>query len=479
MNQQLVLIIDDEPDICELLEITLLRMGLETITAENVKDAIVSIDQYKPDLCLTDMRLPDGSGIDIVHYIQRHCPQMPVAVITAYGSMETAVEALKAGAYDFVSKPVDLQKLRDLIENSLKLSNTPPGNNNQHNNPSDLQQKYTIIGESPAMQKLKNTINKLARSQAPVYIHGESGSGKELVAKQIHLLGSHYDANFVPVNCGAIPENLMESEFFGHKKGSFTGANSDKIGLFQAAHQGTLFLDEVADLPLDMQVKLLRAIQEKAIKPVGALEEISVDIRILCATHKSLETEVANGRFRQDLYYRLNVIKLDVPPLRVREDDLFLLVDFFLKKISHRWEVPLMELSSVAKSSLQHYNFPGNVRELENILERAITLCDSTVIQPDDLQLPKTPPTLMNQLPEVISTARVEIREAPMRTMGHSHLIPTGEEGRTEQERILHALEQTRWNRTRAAILLNMTFRQLRYRIQKYNLDPKKYRSPH
>ncbi len=479
MNQQLVLIIDDEPDICELLEITLLRMGLETITAENVKDAIVSIDQYKPDLCLTDMRLPDGSGIDIVHYIQRNCPQMPVAVITAYGSMETAVEALKAGAYDFVSKPVDLQKLRDLIENSLKLSNTPPSNNNQHNNLPDLHQKYTIIGESPAMQKLKNTISKLARSQAPVYIHGESGSGKELVAKQIHLLGSRYDANFVPVNCGAIPENLMESEFFGHKKGSFTGANTDKIGLFQAAHQGTLFLDEVADLPLDMQVKLLRAIQEKAIKPVGALEEISVDIRILCATHKSLETEVANGRFRQDLYYRLNVIKLDVPPLRVRENDLLLLVDFFLKKISHRWEVPLMELSSVAKSSLQHYSFPGNVRELENILERAITLCDSTVIQPDDLQLPKTPPTLMNQLPEVITTARVEIREAPMRATVHSHLIPTGEEGRTEQERILHALEQTRWNRTRAAILLNMTFRQLRYRIQKYNLDPKKYRTPH
>jgi two-component system response regulator PilR (NtrC family) len=298
MNQQLVLIIDDEPDICELLEITLLRMGLETITAENVKDAIVSIDQYKPDLCLTDMRLPDGSGIDIVHYIQRNCPQMPVAVITAYGSMETAVEALKAGAYDFVSKPVDLQKLRDLIENSLKLSNTntPQSNSNQHNNPSDLHQKYTIIGESPAMQKLKNTINKLARSQAPVYIHGESGSGKELVAKQIHLLGSHYDANFVPVNCGAIPENLMESEFFGHKKGSFTGANTDKIGLFQAAHQGTLFLDEVADLPLDMQVKLLRAIQEKAIKPVGALEEISVDIRILSCIARNNLTCISKGK---------------------------------------------------------------------------------------------------------------------------------------------------------------------------------------
>ena len=474
MNQQLVLIIDDEPDICELLEITLLRMGLETITAGNVKDAIVSIKKYQPDLCLTDMRLPDGSGIDIVYYIQREYPQIPVAVITAYGNMETAVQALKAGAYDFVSKPVDLQKLRDLIENSLKLSKTPPAPKNTQKT---IEQTYTIIGESPAMQKLKNTIAKLARSQAPVYIHGESGSGKELVAKQIHLLGNRHDAKFVPVNCGAIPENLMESEFFGHKKGSFTGANVDKIGLFQAAHRGTLFLDEVADLPLDMQVKLLRAIQENAIKPVGGVEEISVDIRILCATHKNLEQEVASGRFRQDLYYRLNVIKLEVPPLRVRQDDLLLLVDFFLKKITQRWQVPSMQLSSVAKSSLQHYAFPGNVRELENILERAVTLCDSTTIQPDDLQLPKVPPALMLNNIEIQSQQHSHnfTETAVVKTV--SHLIPTGIEGQNEQERILHALEQTRWNRTKAATLLNMTFRQLRYRIQKYNLDPKKSRT--
>ena len=470
MNQQLVLIIDDEPDICELLEITLLRMGLETITAGNVKDAIVSIQTHKPDLCLTDMRLPDGSGIDIVYYIQREHPQIPVAVITAYGNMETAVEALKAGAYDFVSKPVDLQKLRDLIEDSLKLSNTPAAPAAPKNTYKNNKQRYNIIGESPAMQKLKNTIAKLARSQAPVYIHGESGSGKELVAKQIHLLGTRCDANFVPVNCGAIPENLMESEFFGHRKGSFTGANVDKIGLFQAAHRGTLFLDEVADLPLDMQVKLLRAIQENAIKPVGALEEIAVDIRILCATHKNLEHEVASGRFRQDLYYRLNVIKLEVPPLRVRQDDLLLLVDFFLTKISQRWKVPSMKLSAVAKSSLQHYPFPGNVRELENILERAVTLCDSTVIQPDDLQLPQVPPALMQN---GLNAPKSTVNNATI-TNTNSHLLPTGIEGKSEQERILYALEQTRWNRTKAATLLNMTVRQLRYRIQKYNLDPKK-----
>ena len=464
MNQQLVLIIDDEPDIRELLEITLLRMGLDTISAANVKDAIVSIQKYKPDLCLTDMRLPDGSGIDIVYYIQRKFPQIPVAVITAHGSMETAVEALKAGAYDFVSKPVDLHKLRDLVENSLKLSNTPPANSKNNKEKTDS----TIIGESPAIQKLKNTIAKLARSQAPVYIQGESGSGKELVAKQIHQLSARSDAKFVPVNCGAIPENLMESEFFGHKKGSFTGATSDKVGLFQAADHGTLFLDEVADLPLDMQVKLLRAIQEKAIKPVGGLEEIPVDIRLLCATHKNLEQEVASGRFRQDLYYRLNVIKLEVPPLRDRQDDLLLLADFFLEKITQRWNLPKMKLSAVSKSSLQHYSFPGNVRELENILERAVTLCESDTIQPDDLQLPKDSP-----MPPTPSYT-------PANHNKHSYLTETNSIQNTlkpsdadERDRIIQALEQTRWNRTRAAELLGMTFRQLRYRIQKYRLDPK------
>ena len=461
MNQQLVLIIDDEPDIRELLEITLLRMGLNTITAANVKEALVSIKKYKPDLCLTDMRLPDGSGIDIVYYIQREFPDIPIAVITAHGSMETAVEALKAGAYDFVSKPVDLQKLRDLIQNSLKLSNPAKTAKDKKSKKKNSE----IIGESVAIKRLKSTISKLARSQAPVYIQGESGSGKELVAKQIHQSGARCDAKFVPVNCGAIPENLMESEFFGHKKGSFTGATTDKIGLFQAANHGTLFLDEVADLPLDMQVKLLRAIQEKAVKPVGALEEQAVDIRILSATHKNLEHEVASGRFRQDLYYRLNVIKLEVPPLRDRQDDLLLLADFFLDRITKRWELPEMMLSPTSKSSLQHYSFPGNVRELENILERAVTLCDGNIIQPDDLQLPENAPSTYAPNP---TTSLNE--QNPSHNIYH---IPKSVEGSDERTRIIHALEQTRWNRTKAAELLGMTFRQLRYRIQKYSLDPK------
>ena len=335
MTEQTVLIIDDEPDIRELLEITLLRMGLDTITAGNVQSALNQIETYKPNLCLTDMKLPDGSGIDIVRFLQKNYPQIPVAVITAFGSMDTAVEALKAGAYDFVSKPVDLPKLRELINTALKLSGGGKDKPVSASKDKDSEaQGNSILGNSPAMQQMKSTISKLARSQAPVYIHGESGSGKELVAHQIHLQGSRAKAPFIPVNCGAIPENLMESEFFGHKKGSFTGAVADKQGLFQAANKGTLFLDEVADLPLTMQVKLLRAIQEGAVKPVGALEEIPVDVRILSATHKSLEHEVAAGHFRQDLYYRLNVIKLKVPPLRERKEDILLLADFFLDKIA-------------------------------------------------------------------------------------------------------------------------------------------------
>lgn len=460
MNQQLVLIIDDEPDIRELLEITLLRMGLDTITAANVKEALVNIQKYKPDLCLTDMRLPDGSGIDIVYYIQRKFPEIPVAVITAHGSMETAVEALKAGAYDFVSKPVDLHKLRELVQSSLKLAKTP-----ETAQKAETQKDSCIIGESPAIQKLKGTIAKLARSQAPVYIQGESGSGKELVAKQIHQLSARNDAKFVPVNCGAIPENLMESEFFGHKKGSFTGATTDKIGLFQAAHQGTLFLDEVADLPLDMQVKLLRAIQEKAIKPVGGLEETAVNIRILSATHKNLEYEVASGRFRQDLYYRLNVIKLEVPPLRDRQGDLLLLADFFLKRITKRWELGNIELSAETKTALRQYSFPGNVRELENILERAVTLCEGDIIQPNDLQLPQNSPVPNQQKNVVETSTEVPYSYSPKPTI-NTH-------DNSERSRVLQALEQTRWNRTKAAELLGMTFRQLRYRIQKYSLDPK------
>jgi two-component system response regulator PilR (NtrC family) len=468
MTEQTVLIIDDEPDIRELLEITLLRMGLDTVTAGNVQSALNQIEAHKPNLCLTDMKLPDGNGIDIVRYLQKNYPHIPVAVITAFGSMDTAVEALKAGAYDFVSKPVDLPKLRELIQTALKLS-ASQGKTTPPTDTSDDHHSSSILGHSPAMQQLKMTISKLARSQAPVYIHGESGSGKELVAHQIHLQGSRHKAPFIPVNCGAIPENLMESEFFGHKKGSFTGAVADKQGLFQAAHRGTLFLDEVADLPLTMQVKLLRAIQEGAIKPVGGLEETPVDVRILSATHKSLEHEVAAGRFRQDLYYRLNVIKLTVPPLRERQEDVTLLADFFLQKIARRWQMPPIRLSVAARDELLQYRFPGNVRELENVLERASTLCDNNMIQPDDLQLPEMeasaiPPTKKPETPAKLEDLERIILPSPLPSWN-----PVNEE--EERDLIVRALDQTHWNRTKAAEVLGMTFRQLRYRIQKYGLD--------
>ncbi|WP_299870746.1 sigma-54 dependent transcriptional regulator [uncultured Cocleimonas sp.] len=453
---QRVLVIDDEPDIRELLELTLLRMGLETATAGTVKEGLLEIQNFHPDLCLTDMKLPDGTGFDIVRYIQREHSHVPVAVITAFGSMDAAVEALKAGAYDFVSKPVDLAKLRDLVQTALKLSQgTSSGASSGSSEYDDG--SNPIIGESPAIELLKKTITKLARSQAPVFIHGASGTGKELVAKQIHLQGPRSSGAFVPVNCGAIPESLMESEFFGHKKGSFTGAIEDKAGLFQAAHHGTLFLDEVADLPLSMQVKLLRAIQEKAVKSVGGVEEVSIDTRILSATHKNLEEEVEKGHFRQDLYYRLNVIKLDVPSLEERGNDILLLAEHFLNLIAERWQLPKAALSNEAIKVLANYPFPGNVRELENILERACTLSDGEFIEPDDLQLSS-----------ITTDVRSVVKKEPI--LEQSLEKPDFSSG-NEKEQILHALNQTRWNRTAAAKTLGMTFRQLRYRIKKYDLD--------
>lgn len=453
---QRVLVIDDEPDIRELLELTLLRMGLETATAGTVKEGLLEIQNFHPDLCLTDMKLPDGTGFDIVRYIQREHSHVPVAVITAFGSMDAAVEALKAGAYDFVSKPVDLAKLRDLVQTALKLSqNTGPDRSPE--NSEATSETSPIIGESAAINVLKKTIAKLARSQAPVFIHGASGTGKELVAKQIHLQSPRSSGAFVPVNCGAIPESLMESEFFGHKKGSFTGAIEDKAGLFQAAHHGTLFLDEVADLPLSMQVKLLRAIQEKAVKSVGGVEEVSIDTRILSATHKNLEEEVDKGRFRQDLYYRLNVIKLDVPSLEERGDDILLLTEHFLNLIAERWQLPKATLSNQAIKVLSNYPFPGNVRELENILERACTLSDGEFIEPEDLQLSS-----------IATDVRAVVKNEPV--LDTSSGISDFSSG-NEKDQILHALNQTRWNRTAAAKTLGMTFRQLRYRIKKYDLD--------
>ena len=449
------LIVDDEPDIRELLEITLSRMGIETTSAADLQQARASLATQQYDLCLTDMRLPDGNGIDLVRDIQQQHPNLPVAVITAHGNMQSAIEALKAGAFDFVSKPVDLQILRSLVETALRLAH--------RQKPADPLNEPELLGNSPAIQQTRRTIEKLSRSQAPVYISGESGVGKELVAQLIHKQGPRADKPFIPVNCGAIPAELMESEFFGHKKGSFTGAVTDKRGLFQAANGGTLFLDEVADLPLSMQVKLLRAIQEKAIRPIGEQREIPIDVRILSATHKDLEQLTRQGQFRQDLFYRINVIALYVPGLRERPEDIPLLTDYFLKRIATTWQTNVPSLERTAMDALKQYPFPGNVRELENILERAMTLCESELISEADLQLPDSEAAgLADNLP-VSGTAVDKI------TTGPRSLTPLLENA--EREEIIRALEQTRYNKTAAAKLLGISFRAMRYRIKKLGIE--------
>ncbi len=459
MARPLALVVDDEPDICELLRITLERMGVASHEARSLKAAQALLTRHRYDLCLTDMRLPDGSGIDLVRYIQDTVDRLPVAVITAYGNVESAVAALKAGAFDFVSKPVDLEMLRRLVNDALRLvrQDEEAARGTRPRRP-----RLDLLGESPVIRQTRATIAKLARSQAPVYIAGESGSGKELVARMIHEQGPRADGPFVPVNCGAIPEHLMESEFFGYKKGSFTGAVSDKEGLFQAAHGGTLFLDEVADLPMHMQVKLLRAIQEKAVRPVGGQKEIPIDVRILSATHKDLAALVAKGEFRQDLYYRINVIQLRVPSLREHPEDIPLLADHILARLAEEQGVPPVRLSQDALQALMAYPFPGNVRELENILERAMTLCDGETIHPEDLQLPSTPP-LGTPFGE---HAAPRVAEPPP---GPVPLEPYLDN--MEKEVILQALEQTRYNKTAAAKLLGLTFRQLRYRLKKLGLE--------
>ncbi len=443
--RQRALIVDDEPDIRELLEITLGRMKLDTRSARNVKEAREWLAREPFDLCLTDMRLPDGSGMDLVQYIQQRHPQVPVAMITAYGSLDTAVNALKAGAFDFLTKPVDLNRLRELVATALRLRSP-----SSEEAPVDNR----LLGESPPMRTLRKQVAKLARSQAPVYISGESGSGKELVARLIHEQGPRTEQPFVPVNCGAIPSELMESEFFGHKKGSFTGAIEDKQGLFQAANGGTLFLDEVADLPLPMQVKLLRAIQEKAVRAVGGQQEVMVDVRILSATHKDLAAEVAAGRFRQDLYYRLNVIELRVPPLRERREDIPLLADVMLKRLAEGTGQPPAKLTAEALEKLKNYRFPGNVRELENMLERAYTLCEDDLIQAPDLRLAD-------------ASGAAESGEASLAQI--DNLEDYLEE--IERKLIMQALEETRWNRTAAAQRLGLTFRSMRYRLKKLGID--------
>ena len=458
MATQSVLIVDDEPDIRELLDITLSRMGLQTHSAATLEEAKELVARVQPDLCLTDMRLPDGNGISLVQYIQQEFPHIPVAMITAHGSVETAISALKAGAFDFISKPVELENLRRLISSALQLQ----ADTSQAQDALD----QGMIGSAPVIQTLRQQISRLARSQAPVHIHGESGSGKEVVARLIHNNGPRATGAFVAVNCGAIPPELMESELFGHVKGSFTGASQDKVGLFQAASGGTLFLDEVADLPLAMQVKLLRAIQEKTIRPVGASEEQHTDIRLLSATHKDLANEVETGKFRQDLYYRINVIDVRVPSLRERLEDVPALTKNILTRIGTAHGTAEARLENSAVNALNNYTFPGNVRELENILERALALSEGDSITAHDLQFSSA---------TIRDSASSQDENSERSNKAHESHDAYGDlEGYLEdieREMISRALEQCRWNKTETAKMLGISFRSLRYRQKKLGLD--------
>jgi two-component system response regulator PilR (NtrC family) len=434
MSQPLALVIDDEPDICELLSLTLGRMDIRTETATDVTGAKALLGSTRFDLCLTDMRLPDGDGLELVEWMQSNAADVPVAVITAHGNVETAVQALKLGAFDFISKPLDLNNLRNIVENALKIEQATQ------------EQASQLIGDSAPMRDLREMVDKVARSQAPVHISGESGTGKELVARLIHDSGPRADGPFVPVNCGAIPSELMESEFFGHRKGSFTGAVSNKVGLVQSADGGTLFLDEIADLPLAMQVKLLRVIQEKTVRPVGASAEEPTNARVLSATHRKLVEMVASGEFREDLYYRINVIELPVPALRERSDDVLKLAEHILAKLDSS-----ATLDASARQALLSYSFPGNVRELENMLERAVTLCAGGRISADDLHMRDSSETSSTR-PAIAGRLGEQVEDV-------------------QREAIVDALEKTRYNKTAAAKLLGLSFRQLRYRIKKLGIE--------
>ena len=465
MSRPLALVVDDEPDIRELVSLTLEMMDIDCHPAADLATARKAVQGQRLDFCLTDMRLPDGSGIELVEYIARRAPSVPVAVITAHGSMDSAVAALKAGAFDFVSKPLDLKVLRNLVQTALRLGvgGAPSGRR--------------LLGDSEQMQAVRATVAKLARSQAPVYISGESGTGKELVARLIHESGPRSGEPFIAVNCGAIPSELMESELFGHKRGSFTGATSDNPGLFKAAQGGTLFLDEVADLPLPMQVKLLRAIQEKRIRPVGASEEVPVDVRILSASHSDLDALVASEQFRQDLYYRLNVINLHVPPLRERSGDIPELAGHIIERLAGNHSEALPQLGADALAALIAYPFPGNVRELENLLERALTLCEGGVIGAAELGLGNASHqgTVVGggsgQLPgSAMSGDGLSESGAPPAAGDDAKGLQSMLED-MERRTITEALEQVRWNKTAAARRLGISFGALRYRMQKLGLD--------
>ena len=449
-----VLVVDDEPDLLELVSLTLGRMSLRTRTASDLSSARRLLKAERFDLCLTDMRLPDGDGLDLVAWIQEHRASVPVAVITAHGNVESAVRALKLGAFDFVSKPLDLGVLRKLVGSAIRLasSSEPDATSTLHG--------PRLLGGSVAMEQLREMIARVARSQAPVHICGESGTGKELVARMIHESGPRRGGPFVAVNCGAIPTELMESELFGHKRGSFTGAVADKKGLVQSAEGGTLFLDEVADLPLHMQVKLLRVVQEKTVRPVGEAREETVDVRILSATHKNLADLVAQGLFREDLFYRINVIELRVPALRERSSDIREIAEAILERLARRAHGSATQISDAAMKVLEAYPFPGNVRELENVLERALTLSTDGIITPEHIRL-----RVANRSPG----AEAAIPAAAAAIAGDGALGSRLES--IEREAILKALEKTRYNKTAAAKLLGMSFRALRYRIKKLGIE--------
>ena len=476
-----VLVIDDEPDIRELIEVTLIKMGLSVETAGDVTQAKALLSKKSFALALTDMRLPDGLGLEIVQYIQDKNLDVPIAVITAHGSAENAVDAMKAGAFDYLQKPVSLNQLRTLVKSALDLSALPSSTaipptpvvekaepvvkkaattaSSSTSAKTDAPQGMRLIGNAPAMQEARLLITKLARTQASVYIFGESGTGKEQAARSIHELSPRARASFVPVNCGAIPENLVESEFFGYRKGAFTGADSDRNGFFQQANGGTLFLDEVADLPLTMQVKLLRAIQEKSVRKIGSANEEPVDVRLLCATHKNLADEVATGRFRQDLYFRLNVITLKMPPLRELREDIPRLIKMLLERFAFGGQLP--RLAPAALKSLLGYNYPGNFRELENILERAVALAGEELIDVSDLQLLAMQETQVDsETGEEVVVAHLDGRETLQDFLD-----------RVERDAITKALESTRYNRTQAAKLLGISFRSLRYRLERLGIE--------
>jgi two-component system response regulator PilR (NtrC family) len=485
VSQHSALIIDDEPDIRQLIAITLERMELECVLAGSFSEALEQLQKHTFHFCITDMKLPDGNGLDLIRLCQSRFSDMPVAMITAHGNMDMAVDALKAGAFDFVAKPLDIQRLRDLVRSAIQLTRVPT-------HLDKLPSNDALLGSSAVMKQLNAQIQKVARTQAPIFVHGESGTGKELVARLIHHQSPRNEHPFIPVNCGAVPKDLMESEFFGHRKGAFTGAQQDKEGFFRAAKGGTLFLDEVAELPLSMQAKLLRAIQEKAVLPVGEETEVAVDFRILCASHKDLGALVDQGRFRQDLFFRLDVIRINVPGLRDRPEDIPALAMHFTQKYSSEWGMPTASLSADALSALMTYTYPGNVRELENIIQRAVTLSEGDLIQASDLNLP-----LLNKTTASSGNSEASANHSSQSgqsnlaasattedlVSGNSARLPQAEQEKIdtndleayleniERNAIVQALESTRWNKTAAAEKLGLSFRALRYRCKKLSIE--------